>query len=72
MSIMTKAHGQVNYGCGLLETIIQTLALPQDLAESLLWNRFANNRGAQDSNIPLDLHLEHENRGLKDDLTAYR
>ena len=69
---MTKANGQKNYGCGLLETIMCTQLLPEKLAERMVWNRFANNRGKADSNLSLDLHLEHENRALKSELSAYR
>ena len=70
--IISKAHGHKNYACGLLETLTQTKVLPQQLSQSMIWNRFANTRGAWDSNVSLDLHLEHENRDLKSELTAYR
>lgn len=69
---MCKAKGNNNYACGLMETILQTIILPQRLSESLIWNRFANTRGQSDSNIPLDLLIEHENRIFKQDLHCYR
>ena len=34
-----------NYSCGLLETVYQILVLPRYLAESIVWNRTANDKG---------------------------
>jgi hypothetical protein len=38
----------------------------------LKWNRTANGRGSVDSNFPLDLDVEHENKVFKEHITTYR
>lgn len=54
---MFKGNGSFKYGCGLLETIIQTKVLPKHLSDRLMWNRFYNRYNRWDSNIPLDLQV---------------
>lgn len=72
MMVWCKAVNYNNYSNGLLETIYQSLILPPRLSQSLVWNRSVNLRGNPDSNMPLDLHLEHLNGYFKGDLTSYR
>lgn len=72
MFIICKATGHSNYSCGLLETIAQSMLLPNHLRDALVHHRFANRRGQADSNIPLDLLMEQQNRSLKEDLHTYR
>lgn len=70
--IVCKATGHYKYSCGLLETILQSVILPNHLRDQLVNHRFVNTRGEVDSNIPLDLLMEHENKAMKEDLRAYR
>lgn len=69
---MCKATGHTNYACGLLETVAQRIILPRHLSEALVQQRFANTRGDAESNIPLDLIMEHQNRIFKSQLHVYR
>jgi len=71
MFIMFKANGKYKYGCGLLETLIQVEVLPAPMSLRLVWNRFFNSYSKSDTNIPLDLALEHENREFKKRLKTY-
>lgn len=52
-----KANGCYKYGCGLLETLIQTQVLPEELSFRLIWNRAYNSYNIQNTNIPLDLQV---------------
>ena len=54
---MFKANGCYKYGCGLLETVLQTYILPGHLRKRLIWNRFYNGHNKYDTNIPLDLQV---------------
>lgn len=72
MFIICKALGHSNYANGLAETLMQIEILPEKLSESLVWNRFCNNRGKSDSNMPIDLFMEHENKLFKKQLPTYR
>ena len=72
MFIMCKATGHTNYACGLLETVAQSMILPNHLRDALVNHRFVNRRGEADSNIPMDLLMEQQNRSLKEDLHTYR
>lgn len=61
-----KAYGHANYAYStFLLTVQLNGTLSPQVAHSLKWNRFWNNRGGKGRNIPLDLHLEHLNRFLK-------
>ena len=66
------AVGNTNYSNGLAETLIQIQLLPEKLSESLVWNRFCNTRGKLNSNIAIDLYMEHENKYFKEQLKTYR
>lgn len=72
MFIICKAVGNFNYANGLAETLMQLKILPEKLAESLVWNRFCNSRGKYNSNMPIDLFMEHENKTFQAQLTTYR
>lgn len=61
------------YAYGLLETVAQAHCLLSERnAHSLIWNRFVNNKGREDTNMPVDLDVEHLNRPLKTDVHTYR
>ena len=50
---------------------LETLALVELVAtphvrQQIVWTRVINNRGGAGNNIPVDLHMEHLNRLLKD------
>ena len=72
MTLMFKAQGMYKYGCGLLETTAQAYVLPRSLARALYWSRSVNHRGKPDSNFPLDLEVEHENRLFKAEVRPHR
>ena len=38
------------------------------LAHSLNWNRFVNTKGLSDTNYPMDLYVEHDNKTFKGDI----
>ena len=60
MYLIFKSNGCSKYGCGLLETVIQTQVLPGDLSQRLIWNRFHNSYNRVDTNIPLDLKVSRK------------
>ena len=61
------------YAYGVLETLCQArYLLSEQQANNLMWNRFVNNQGNSDSNLPVDLDVEHLNKPLKTDLNTYR
>lgn len=70
--MICKAVGNNNYSNGLSETLMQIPILPEKLSQSLLWNRFCNTRGDRESNIAIDLFMEHENKYFKEQLKTYR
>jgi hypothetical protein len=46
--------------------------LTSRLAHSLVWNRFVNHQGKTDTNHPMDLDVEHDNKYFKNDCHSYR
>ena len=73
MYLYCKASNCPKYAYGLLETIAQgKYLLSERSAHDLIWNRFVNNKGEPDSNLPIDLDVEHLNRPLKTDVKTYR
>lgn len=61
-----KAYGHTNYAYStFLLTVQLNATFSPQVAHSVKWNRFWNNRGGMGRNIPLDLHLEHLNGFLK-------
>ena len=61
------------YAYGSLETICQAhYLLSEKQANDFIWNRFVNNQGAADTNLPVDLDVEHLNKPLKTDLNTFR
>lgn len=42
------------------------------MSYSLTWNRFVNHQGAPDTNHPMDLDIEHDNKSFKNDCHSYR
>lgn len=73
MYLYFKEGNCPKYAYGTLETICQAkyLLSPQQ-SHDLVWNRFVNNKGEADSNLPVDLDVEHLNKPLKTDLNTYR
>ena len=61
------------YAYATLELLAQVngLLTPR-MAYSLTWNRFVNHQGQMDSNQPMDLDLEHDNKRFKNDICSYR
>ena len=61
------------YAYGTLELLAQVnhLLSPR-MAHYLTWNRFVNHKGKLDTNLPMDLEVEHDNKYFKDDICAYR
>lgn len=55
--LIFKANGSYKYGCGLLETVIQTRVLPAHLSQRLIWNKCYNSYSKPDSDIALDLQV---------------
>lgn len=73
MLLYCCAAGFNKYAYGLLKTAAQKNALLSPrAAHDLTWNRFVNTKGKPDTNIPIDLHLEHCNRPLKTDNSTFR
>lgn len=54
-----------------LQAQVNALLLPR-LAHSLTWNRFVNHQGKPDTNHPMDLEIEHDNKLFKNDCLSYR
>ena len=54
-----------------LQAQLNCLLTPR-LAYSLTWNRFVNHKGQIDSNHPMDLDLEHDNKYFKNDIHSFR
>ena len=42
------------------------LIAPPHIKQQIVWSRVVNSRGGAGNNIPVDLHMEHLNRLLKD------
>lgn len=72
LTVWCKALGFHNYANGLLELQYQIRALHPSIRHDIIWNRSINLQGKKDSNIPIDLAVEHENRRVKEQLSAYR
>jgi len=73
MYLYCKDVGFHKYAYGLLETVVQAeYLLPPRYANDLVWNRFVNNQGKEDTNLPVDLDVEHCNRPLKTDVHTFR
>lgn len=68
-----KNSQRPKYAYGSLETWCQAnYLLSERYASDLVWNRFVNNQGKSDTNMPVDLDVEHLNKPLKTDLKTYR
>ena len=39
---------------------------------SITWNRFVNTKGHKNSNYPMDLSVEHDNKNFKTDIHSYQ
>ena len=73
MLFFYKATRCPKYAYGTLETLAQvTCLLSPRKAHELVWNRFANSQGKCDTNLPLDLDIEHHNLMFKTDAHACR
>lgn len=68
-----KVSNCPKYAIALLELQCQVnCLLSPRLAHSLTWNRFVNHKGQIDTNHPMDLDIEHDNKYFKDDCHSYR
>ena len=72
MSVWCKNLELDNYAKGLLELHFQLAILPSHLRVSLIQNRSDNSREQPNTNIQVDLCLEHENRRFKEQAKTYR
>ena len=54
-----------------LQAQVKCLLGPR-LAHSLIWNRFVNHNGKIDTNHPMDLEIEHDNKSFKTDCQSFR
>ena len=54
-----------------LQAQVNCLLTPR-LSHSLTWNRFVNHQGAFNTNHPMDLEIEHDNKSFKNDCHSYR
>lgn len=54
-----------------LQAQVNCLLSPR-LAHSLIWNRFVNHHGKVDTNHPMDLEIEHDNKSFKTDCQSFR
>ena len=46
--------------------VLVELVAPPHIRQQIVWSRVVNSRGGAGNNIPVDLHMEHLNRLLKD------
>lgn len=61
------------YAFATLELLAQlSCLLTPRMSYSLTWNCFVNHKGKVDSNHPMDLDLEHDNKYFKNDIHSYR
>ncbi len=64
-----KSSGRKNCSIDVLCMLCQfEFELPPRQAQELIWNRCVNTHNAPGRNIPCDLHQEHLNRIVKDDI----
>ena len=59
------------FACLHLQAQVNCLLSPR-LSHSITWNRFVNTKGHKDSNYPMDLSVEHDNKIFKTDIHSYR
>ncbi len=68
-----KISGCPKYAYATLELLAQiNYLLSPRLSYSLTWNRFVNHKGLIDSNHPMDLDVEHDNKSFKTDIHSFR
>lgn len=54
-----------------LQAQVNCLLSPR-LAYSLTWNRFVNHQGKLDTNFPMDMDVEHDNKAFKSDIHSFK
>ncbi|XP_070546984.1 uncharacterized protein [Ptychodera flava] len=68
-----KVSGCPKYAYATLELLCQTMCLLSERkAYQLTWNRSVNYQGQIDTNHPMDLDIEHDNKSFKNDVTSHR
>ena len=68
-----KVSNCPKYAIATLQLLVQVnCLLSPRLAYSLTWNRFVNNQGHVDTNFPMDLSVEHDNKAFKNDIHSFR
>jgi hypothetical protein len=68
-----KVSGCPKYAFATLHLQAQVNCLPSPrLAHSLTLNRFVNHQGKVDTNFPMDLNVEHDNRAFKMDIHSFK
>ena len=67
--LLFKASQKKSYSTEAFQFLCQYhFYLPPQQAQQLLYSRFINVHGREGHNIPCDLHMEHLNRTIKDEL----
>ena len=67
MLLYFRSTNHYKYALEVVHLIADVKALlPPRLAQQVLWSRVVNPRGGAGNNIPVDLHMEHLNRLVKD------
>lgn len=70
MMMLFKAKDKRKYAIQASTLLFQFHFLFSDrMAHQLLWSRTVNTHGRQGRNVPMDLHIEHLNRELKEAMT---
>ena len=66
LTVIFKNDHHINYAKEGFLLLAQSLLLSSRKRAELKWCRTINTHGHADKNIPVDLHMEHLNRRLKD------
>lgn len=74
LGVMSVIVGRYKYSLMLWFFLLMLHNFPfvVHLSHSIIWNRFVNNQGKPDTNLPLDLDLEHENKYFQQNIKYYR
>ena len=69
--LLFKANRHANYAVEAFNLLVQfDFLLPHRLAHQLVWSRTINSQGRPGKNISCDLHMEHLNREVKNQIAG--
>ena len=69
--LLFKANRHANYAVEAFNLLVQfDFLLPHRLARQLVWSRTINSQGRPGKNISCDLHMEHLNREVKNQIAG--